>query len=345
MGQIITIEDIAKSAGVGRGTVDRVLHNRGRVSEETRARVLKCVTELGYKPNKTARMLANKKEYKIAVTFHDLEKEFWIYVKNGIDKAEDEFSSLGVEINRFILPRIDVDAQLAVINHVIENHYDGLAITPYYSQKIIDALNRAVDNGIKVVTFNNDEECRRCCYVGQDMFKSGQTAGRLMSLMAKRNSNYAVILPTPNKMSALDRRYPGFRDIVEKERPDLHLVGAYHCQNENEGVFEIVDELLREKEIKSIYVTNGIVADVARAVEHHGLAKKLLIIGHDLNEPVLEYVRKGTIQVVIGQGPEVQGYTAVSKLCANLLAGEDISRDYYTKIEIILAENEMFRSD
>lgn len=345
MKEIITIEDIARSAGVGRGTVDRVLHNRGRVSEETRARVLQCVEELGYKPNKAARMLANKKEYKIAVTFHDLEQEFWIHVKNGIDKAEEEYRTMGIEIKRFILPRINIEDQFKVINYVIDHHYDGLAITPYFSTKITDAINRAVDAGIKVVTFNNDEDCKRSCYVGQDMFKSGQTAGRLMSLMAPENSAYAVVLPTINKMSALDRRYPGFKDVLERERPDLKLLGVLHCQNENEGVFEIVDQILREKEVRAFYVTNGIVADVARAVEAHGLSKKVLIIGHDLNEPVLEYVRKGTIQVVIGQGPEVQGYMAVSKLCANLLAGEDISQDYFTKIEIILAENEMFRSD
>ena len=35
MDKEVTISDVAKAAGVGRGTVDRVLHNRGRVSEET----------------------------------------------------------------------------------------------------------------------------------------------------------------------------------------------------------------------------------------------------------------------------------------------------------------------
>ena len=43
----VTISDVAKAAGVTRGTIDRVLHERGEVSEETRAKVLKVIKELG----------------------------------------------------------------------------------------------------------------------------------------------------------------------------------------------------------------------------------------------------------------------------------------------------------
>ena len=47
----ITINDVAEAAGVSKGTVDRVLHNRGEVSEKSRQKVLKVVEELGFSPN------------------------------------------------------------------------------------------------------------------------------------------------------------------------------------------------------------------------------------------------------------------------------------------------------
>ena len=87
MDRIITIDDIARAAGVGKGTVDRVLHSRGRVSAETRARVLRCIEQLDYRPNKTARMLAKTRDYRIAVCFHDKEAEFWQQIRCGVDKA------------------------------------------------------------------------------------------------------------------------------------------------------------------------------------------------------------------------------------------------------------------
>ena len=345
MENIVTIEDVARAASVGRGTVDRVIHNRGRVSEETRQKVLRCIAELGYQPNKTARMLANKRAYRIAVTFHDLEEEFWCYIKAGVDKAEHEYRQLGVTVDRYILPRVDVDRQLEVINHVIEAHYDGLAITPYCSPKITEAIDRAVDAGIEVVTFNNDEDCKRSCYIGQDMIQSGRTAGRLMSLMAPENGTYFVILPGANLMSALEQRYPGFDEIVSKSRKDLHLIGAFECPREAEGAYEITREILAREKVDAIYAVNGIIADVAKAVEEKGLQDQILLIGHDLNAPVLEYVKTGTINIAIGQSPEFQGYTAIDRLCQKLLVGEDISEDIYTKIEVILSENVMYHGE
>lgn len=56
-----TINDVAEASGVTIGTVDRVLHERGEVSEKTREKVLRAVRELGYKPNVYASMLARNK--------------------------------------------------------------------------------------------------------------------------------------------------------------------------------------------------------------------------------------------------------------------------------------------
>ena len=53
----ITVKDIATLAGVSKGTVDRVLHNRGEVSEASREKVMKIARQIGYKPNVHASLL------------------------------------------------------------------------------------------------------------------------------------------------------------------------------------------------------------------------------------------------------------------------------------------------
>ncbi|MDE6961557.1 MAG: LacI family transcriptional regulator, partial [Lachnospiraceae bacterium] len=68
MNAVTTIKDIADLAGVSRGTVDRVLNNRGAVSPETAEKVLEIVRALDYRPNKAGIALAaQKKKYRIGV--------------------------------------------------------------------------------------------------------------------------------------------------------------------------------------------------------------------------------------------------------------------------------------
>ena len=119
MDKEVTISDVAKAAGVGRGTVDRVLHNRGRVSEETAQKVINVIQQLGYKPNMAARILARKRAYKIAVILRDKEKDFWDLVKRGINQAEAEHAEIGIKIERFIVNGIDEKEQIEVIKSVI----------------------------------------------------------------------------------------------------------------------------------------------------------------------------------------------------------------------------------
>ena len=57
MPQKYTILDIAKTAGVSRGTVSRVLNNHPSVSDQTRQKVLEVIKRLDYSPNFSARSL------------------------------------------------------------------------------------------------------------------------------------------------------------------------------------------------------------------------------------------------------------------------------------------------
>ena len=55
MGKTYRIKDIAELSGVSTGTVDRILHNRGKVSEEAQKKVEKVLKEIDYHPNLIAR--------------------------------------------------------------------------------------------------------------------------------------------------------------------------------------------------------------------------------------------------------------------------------------------------
>ena len=339
----VTIDDVAREAGVGKGTIDRVLHNRGSVAPKTREKVLRAIETLNYHPNTVARMLARKRSYRIAVCYHVKEKEFWAQVTAGVERAASEYAQMGVQIVPFYLPLIDVDMQLEVIRRVIDEHYDGLAIVPYYSKDIVDLLNEAVASGIEVITFNNREHGINACYVGTDAMQHGRAAGRMMSMIAPPESKYIIVSSHSRVMMHIDERALGFQEVLKARRPDmtyadLHNMQQYTCAEDYDQVYAYVAETLQATDVNAIYATNECVSAVGRAVYEVKPARKISIVGHDLTPTVMEYIRLGIIDASIGQEPERQGYSSIDKICRKLLTGEKIC-DEYTRINIVVAEN------
>ena len=72
----VTISDVAKRARVSTATVSYVLNNSSRVSDETRARVLQAIKELGYQPNALARGLVKNQTRTVGLVIPHLEYVF-----------------------------------------------------------------------------------------------------------------------------------------------------------------------------------------------------------------------------------------------------------------------------
>ena len=83
----VTIGDVARFAGVGRGTVSRVLNERANVDPETRARVLAAIKELDFVPSPTARRLSLRRTQTIAVILPFLTRPSSVERLRGIEFA------------------------------------------------------------------------------------------------------------------------------------------------------------------------------------------------------------------------------------------------------------------
>ena len=104
MAKQLTITDIAKLAGVSAGTVDRILHRRGKVSERSRAAVEKVLAESGYRNNIHTSAVGLRKGFRIAVTMPaSTEGGYWHSILEGISHATEEFSDISMEYSFFFV--------------------------------------------------------------------------------------------------------------------------------------------------------------------------------------------------------------------------------------------------
>ena len=95
----VTVKSLAQAAGVSRGTVDRVLHDRGGVKPEVVLKIKNLAKELGYIPNRAGKALAAyKTPIKIGVMLPSIGNPFFDKVIEGVFQARDEFADLGVDV-------------------------------------------------------------------------------------------------------------------------------------------------------------------------------------------------------------------------------------------------------
>ncbi|MBR3120847.1 LacI family DNA-binding transcriptional regulator [Oceanobacillus profundus] len=92
---MVTIQEVAKKAGVSTATVSRVLNNRETVREKTRVRVEQAIQELNYEPSALGRNLRNSESRLLLVLIPSISNPFYTEIINGI---EDTAISKGYNI-------------------------------------------------------------------------------------------------------------------------------------------------------------------------------------------------------------------------------------------------------
>src|SRR5215469_18970049 len=86
----MSLEEVAKKAGVSVATVSRVLNNVAAVKSTTRARVMKAATELKYHPNLHARSLARGGSRTLGIIVSNMENPFFFDIFQVLEKMARE---------------------------------------------------------------------------------------------------------------------------------------------------------------------------------------------------------------------------------------------------------------
>ena len=122
----LTIEDVARQAGVSISTVSRVMNNTDYIADATRLKVQEAINALDYRPNALARGLKQMKTNSIGLILSDLQNPFWLMVLEGIEDVCQEAGYSLLILNS----RDDPEKEGKNIKEFLMRQLDGIIINP-----------------------------------------------------------------------------------------------------------------------------------------------------------------------------------------------------------------------
>jgi len=335
-----TIKEIAELAGVSRGTVDRVLNNRGSVHPATAALVNDIARRLNYKPNLAGIALAaQRKNLKLGVLLFDTGNTFFDEVVKGVQEKEAELAGYNCSV---LLQRVgfSAQAQIEAIARLEETGIDGLVLTPFNDPKIASCIDRLSSKGIPVITTNTDiYNSKRLAFVGSNFYRCGQTAAGLMRLLTEGETKVGIITGSSQVLCHTDR-IQGFCDTIRKHYSRIRVVETIeNSDDEFESYDKTLALLTRRPDINALYFTAGGVYGGCRAVRSLGRTD-IRIISFDKILTTKTLVEQDVIAATICQQPNVQGSRPLQLLFDYLTTGQKPEKEFfYTAVDIRIKEN------
>ena len=317
----VTLFDIADALGISTGTVHRALHDHPGVNPMTRMRVLQVSKNMGYRPNVAARLLSQKKQFRISVNTLKGTTSFWDEVRGGIQEEAEALGTHEGDIEFRTFPRLG-EGEEEAFEAAIAAKADGIILFPSRPGSMRAWMRGASRSKTPIVCVSTDApHSNRLAVVSVDTMASGSLAADLMGRFLNRKGKVAVTLSAlaitehSEKLAAFDRTLRALHSGISLLDPiEDHDV-------ESEAYDKCRKLFAAHPDLAGIYVTTEASMPVIQAAKDARLLDGLTIITTDLFPALIEQIRAGKVSATIHQRPYMQGRLAFRILQEYLVDG------------------------
>lgn len=248
----ITINEIAKKAGVSIATVSRALNGSKSVRDETRQKIILLAKDLNYKPNPFARGLSKKQTDTIGVILPELVDEFFTEIIRGIDEE-------AYRTNRFIMlssshsHRNTIETLLEFMNG---RRVDGLIImAPQISEDVTPIIRKSKR---PVVMLNCPSDLDQIICFKIDNY---QGALKITEHLIEHGYKKIGMIKGPDGNFDAEERFSGFKDALQ--RHDIAINTAMIVPGEfsiKSGYYGLLRLLSQNERPEAIFAANDMMA-------------------------------------------------------------------------------------
>ena len=344
MKENITILDIARRSGLSKGTVDRVLHNRGEVSKKSYDKVMRVIEELGYEPNVYASLLASNKQYTIAVLIPNAAPgEFWEISRRGIDLELSTPLSSGMNVVHVGYDQYDGASFSVACRKVLEMKPDGVVLAPMYKSESLAFVGELAAAQIPYAYVDSKlEEENYLAYFGMPMVQSGHLCGDLLT-QGHRIQSVLIVRIRRNDEDRYDpnvHRRAGFLDYMLEHCPDCNIHYLFIDPTHPERIDPLLSEFhTAHPEVRNLVMFNSRIYLVAPFIEKN-YVEGLRVVGFDNLDANVAALKKGCVTMLIAQHPDQQVAQAIQTLAEFItLKKRPARRDNLVHMDILTRYN------
>lgn len=348
MAQQLTIKQIAELAGVSVGTVDRVLHNRGRVSDEALAAIRSVLDKESYKYNLHTSAVAfkrTKKSFDIAVAIPSSQPgEYWDLIKTGIDAGFAEYGDISLKCKYVFFDQFNSISCREAFDSIDEKEFSAVIIGTTFVDETLELCQR-LDNANVPYAFVDGkvQGASPVAIYHADQNRCGRLLAHLLDAFSPNDAEIAIMLPRRTGTQLSNNSAIRLQAFMEyfRESDSGRIIKEGHFPTDNPEAIrkEVSDFIGQNPKVKGIAVVISTGYMICDALSACGV-KDIRIGGFDVTQGNARCVREGSLDFLINQHPDKQGFQAVESTLHYLLYGTpDKSFDEYLPIDIAFKEN------
>lgn len=252
-------------------------------------------------------------------------------------------AALKYNINAEMLspPKFDLALQVQVIEDLIDQKVDGIAISAFHDTGLVSVIDKAIKSGIKVITFDAPAPSTKAmCYVGTDNFKAGYEAGKkLASLLKNNNNNEIAILQGGIETLNLNLRTKGIKQALSDIAPNTKIVAIIDTNSDYAIAVRETEKLLEKyPDLKAIFGVSAYETPAPALVIKQKKRKDIILAGFDDLKDTLKGIKEGYIQFTIVQSTYKMGWKSI-ELLLNLVNNAPIPKEIDTGIIVVDKHN------
>ena len=260
----------------------------------------------------------------IAVIPKGTTHEFWKSIHAGAVKAADE---TGVDIIwKGPLIEDDREEQLQIVETFVAGKISAIVLAPLDNRSLVKPVREAKMQGIPTIVIDSNLDGKdHVSFIATDNYKGGVLgAERIGELLGGRGK--LIMIRYQEGSASTTNREAGFLDTIKSKFPNIKILSDnQYAGATTETAYRTSENLLnRFTDVDAIFTPNeSSTFGCLRALQDRELTKKIIFVGFDSSEKLVQALETGEIQGLVLQNPFKMGYLGV-KTAVAYLKGEKV---------------------